>query len=86
MHDFTQNEKDFLRKLGSTGNGRELIILFEKLKYKLDRTSSIPEGSDYGAQVEGRKLTVDFFDKMILTMRTNTKNFVDSETGVDEFS
>ena len=56
MFDFTTTEETFLKNLGESSQGRDLKRLFHRMRSEIDRTSNIPKSSDYGAEVEGRKL------------------------------
>jgi hypothetical protein len=61
---FTDNEKKFLKSIGRTPVGSDLVAILNRAKQEYSSISSIKSGEDYGAQVEGRKLFVSFLDKL----------------------
>ena len=87
MYELDNNERDFLRRFGQTGNGKEFLALLEKIKNSIDKSSTIPKDSDYGAQVEGRRLTTELITKVTQAMNNKKRDFGHSpqEFGVDEF-
>ena len=86
MYIFNKTENDFLKRFGDTSNGKEMAKLLKSIAIKADSTSSIPKDSEYGAQVEGRKIVKELFDKLIEAMTKTSRNQDIPEVGVDEFS
>lgn len=66
----TDNEKKFLKSLGRTAHGTELVSILNRAKQEYSSISSIKSGEDYGAQVEGRKLFVAFLEKLTAEITT----------------
>lgn len=84
MYEFDKNEKDFLQRIGQTGNGKELKNILANIKAKVDSASSIPKDADYGAHVEGRKLVNSFLADILMLM-SRKKNISGASNGIDEF-
>lgn len=84
MYEFSKTELNFLKKMGETGNGKDLISLLKRIMDNADRASAIPKGSDYGAQVEGRKLVREILSSIVDSMgeRKPTRSRVE---GNDEY-
>jgi len=80
MFEFSTQEKQLLEKIGLSGSGREFIHLLKKMRADIDRTSNIPEDSDYGAEVKGRAITTRIINKLISSMeKTPRSDFKDTE-------
>ena len=86
MFEFSNKEKELLEKMGQSGSGREFIQLLKKIKSSIDKTSNIPDGSDYAAEVKGRAIAAKVIDKLLDGMDKNPKkNFIDTED-LDDWS
>lgn len=84
MYEFDKKEIDFLRSLGLTKDGHELIYLLKKVQATVMDSSNIPDGSDYGAQVEGRKLTKKVIALFIEAMKPK-KETSNSQEEIDDY-
>lgn len=85
MYEFNSTEKEFLKRFSGTGNGKEFAAILKSIASKVDKTSNIPTGSDYGAQVEGRKLVSEMIYKLLKEM--DKKQVINrlKEEGIDEY-
>lgn len=63
--DFTPDEINLFREVGRTETGRQLIGVLNRAKNHYASISTIDGKGDYGAQVEGRRIFVDFVDSLI---------------------
>lgn len=86
MYIFNKKEEDFLKRFGDTANGKEMVQLLKSMAQKADSTSSISKDSDYGAQVEGRRIVKQLFDSLIEKMTKINRNKDIPEEGIDEYS
>lgn len=86
MFEFNQKEKDLLEKIGLSGTGRDLIQLLKKIKHHTDKTSNIPDGSDYGAEVKGRAIATKIIDKLLEVMDKNPKKNFQNPEDLDDWS
>lgn len=85
--DLNQNERLLLRSIGQTGNGAAFVHLLEKLKNDMSSVDSIPPGStDYGAQVEGRRLFKEFIKELTRCMTINAIKKGPRVDGNDDFT
>lgn len=75
---YTDAEKKLLGRIGRSEDGRELAALLSRMKQFHSSIDGI-EGGDYGAQVEGRKLFIQFADDFIglLTTKERTMKYQD---------
>lgn len=67
---FTELEKRFLQALGKTENGKQLIELFGRMRDTYADIDTIEPGSDYGAEVEGRKMFKTFIKDITTQMKS----------------
>lgn len=84
LYEFSSEQIDFLKRINKTVHGRELKELLNCLKTDLDRSSTIAKDSDYGAQVEGRKLAVELIDNILSGMAKKSMNKADVDNELDE--
>lgn len=80
---FTPKEQRFLQDLGRGENGRDLINLLTRANQEYSSINGIDGGKDYGAQVEGRKLFVEFANELIEQMKTKTH--VPRPTNIEDY-
>lgn len=81
MFELSKTELELLEKIGHSGNGRELIHLLKKIRADIDKTTNIPDNSDYGAEVKGRALTTKILNKLLSGME---KNKIKSPTDTED--
>ena len=77
---FSKDDLMFLRRLGDTPDGAELVQMFNKMKPVIADSSEIT--GDYGAQVEGRKLAKKFIVTIVNAMtkkEQSTQDFADDD-------
>jgi hypothetical protein len=84
MYEFSKKEIDFLRSLGVTKDGHELVYLLKKMQYAIMDASNIESDSDYGAQVEGRKLAKKVISDLIVNMIPK-KDVGNSQEDIDDY-
>lgn len=84
-YEFSKTQLDFLKRFGESSNGQELGSLLKSMSAEIDRSSNIPSDADYGAQVEGRKLVIQLFKKLLDAMKKPKAIPFESELGNDEF-
>ncbi len=85
MYSFSPQELSLLRRLGASSHGREFSLLLQKVSDTIDKSSNIDANSDYGAQVEGRKIAVKLFQEIISAIKEQDKSGTHKEIGIDEF-
>lgn len=76
---FTSQERVFLQRLGRSEEGRDLSIILERAKAHYSSIAGIDGSKDYGAQVEGRRLFVEFVDDLVKEIMTRKRNVVPRE-------
>ncbi len=85
MFDLNAQQKEFLNRFGKTGNGRDMITLLKTIAANVDKTSNIPAGSDYGAQVEGRKLLATMITNILKEMSRKPVIHSGEQKGTDDY-
>lgn len=59
--------------MGRTEYGRDLVAILKRAKNHYSSISGIDGGKDYGAQVEGRKLFVEFIEELTTAIETKKR-------------
>lgn len=85
LYVFTTKEKEFLRRLGESHDGRDLRVILNKVLTAMADVSTIKTG-DYGAQVEGRKFAKSFIALFIENMERSKEKQGGDDDDVDEYA
>lgn len=87
IYDLNKEQKAFLRRFGKTGNGLEMQKILQEMKIAIDSASTIPAGSDYGAQVEGRRIAGQLMADILSALREKASNpQFQPDVGIDEYN
>lgn len=82
MYNFSKEELQLLKTIGRGEVGRKFVDLLERMTRKISDVSDI-EG-DYGAKVEGKKLTKNFIKDLIYNISKKEQS-ADVEEDTDDF-